>query len=469
MRGAPGISLRHLVLFDLAMPWRREAAAMLRLAAPIIATQLAQVSIMTVDVLLLGWLGPDALAAGALGWNLFFMVLVGGFGVCMATAPMMAQALGRGRGHVRDIRRSFRQGLWAASLIALPGLLLLGQTRPVLLALGQDPAMAAVAHDYVLALAWGLLPALWFMVLRQFVGALQRPRAALVVQIVVLVVNAVGNYALIFGAFGMPALGVLGSGIASAIANWIGFVALLGFVLRDRRMRRYHLLGRFWRADWPRLRELFRIGLPVTGVLLMEVSVFSAAVYVMGVIGTEALAAHQIAVQCAAVTFMVPFGLAQAATVRVGIAAGAGDRDGVRRAGWTAFALGLAFMSAMAVALWLWRAPIASLFIDPAMPGSARVALLAIEFLAIAALFQVFDGAQTIAMGALRGLKDTRIPMMIAACGYWGLGFTLGCLAAFVFGLAGRGVWLGLALGLAVVAILATWRFAARERLGLLA
>ncbi len=196
---------------------------------------------------------------------------------------------------------------------------------------------------------------------------------------------------------------------------------------------------------------------------------FSAAVYVMGVIGTEALAAHQIAVQCAAVTFMVPFGLAQAATVRVGIAAGAGDRDGVRRAGWTAFALGLAFMSAMAVALWLWRAPIASLFIDPAMPGNARVALLAIEFLAIAALFQVFDGAQTIAMGALRGLKDTRIPMMIAACGYWGLGFTLGCLAAFVFGLAGRGVWLGLALGLAVVAILATWRFAARERLGLLA
>ena len=449
--------------------WRREVAATSRLAMPIVATQLAQVSIMTADIVMLGWLGPEALAAGAMGWNLVFIVTIFGFGICMATAPMMAQAIGRGRGKVRDIRRSMRQGFWAAAIVTLAGLLLIAGTGPILLLLRQDAALVGPAAGYAAILGWGLLPSLWFMVLRQFVGVLQRPRAALVVQVVVLVVNALGNYALIFGAFGMPTLGVLGSGIASAIANWIGFVALLGFVLRDRRMRRYHLLGRVWRADWPRLRELFRIGLPVTGVLLMEVSVFSAAVYVMGVIGTEALAAHQIAVQCAAVTFMVPFGLAQAATVRVGIAAGAGDRDGVRRAGWTAFALGLAFMSAMAVALWLWRAPVASLFIDPAMPGNAGVALLAIEFLAIAALFQVFDGAQTIAMGALRGLKDTRIPMMIAACGYWGLGFTLGCLAAFVFGLAGRGVWLGLALGLAVVAILATWRFAARERLGLLA
>ena len=452
-----------------AAAWRREIAATARLAAPIVATQLAQISIMTVDVLFLGWLGAEALAAGAVGWNLFFMVTVFGFGICMATAPMMAQAIGRGRGHVRDIRRSMRQGFHAAAAIGALGWILLAHASQILTLLRQDPAVVAAAATYVDVLAWGLLPSLWFMVLRQFVAVLQRPRAALVIQAVAFVVNAIGNYALIFGHFGMPALGIVGSGLASAIANWIAFLALLGFVLTDRRMRRFQLAGRVWRTDWPRLRELVRLGLPVSGVLLLEVAVFSAAVYVLGVIGTEQLAAHQIAIQCSAMTFMVPFGLAQAATVRVGIAAGAGDRDGVRRAGWTAFLMGLGFMTTMAVALWLLRWPIVDAFLDLTAPANLRVAVHAVEFLAVAALFQVFDGAQTIAMGALRGLKDTRVPMLIAAFGYWGLGFTVSCLAAFPLGLGGFGVWIGLAFGLAVVALLATARFAARERLGLLA
>ena len=449
--------------------WRAEASATTRLALPIVATQLAQVSIMTVDVLFLGRLGPEALAAGALGWNLVFMVTNFGFGICMAAAPMMAQAIGRKRGQLRDVRRSMRQAFWASGLVALLGVALLSRSSWALALLGQDPAIVAVAADYVDALAWGLLPALWFMVLRQFTGALQRPRAALVAQLVALAVNVLGNWALIFGNLGMPALGVVGSGVATTIANWVSFLGLLGFVLVDRRMRRYSLLGRFWRADWPRLLELFRLGLPVAGVLLLEVALFSAAVYAIGAISTEQLAAHQIAIQCAAVTFMVPFGLAQAATVRVGLAAGAGDREGVRRAGWTPFFLGLAFMSATAVALWAWGRPIAGLFLDLSVPANAAVALVAVEFLAIAAVFQVFDGSQTIAMGALRGLKDTRVPMAFAALGYWVLGFTAGCVAAFPLGMGGLGVWIGLALGLGAVAILATARFAARERLGLVA
>lgn len=449
--------------------WRAEASATTRLALPIVATQLAQVSIMTVDVLFLGRLGPEALAAGALGWNLVFMVTIFGFGICMAAAPMMAQAIGRGRGQLRDVRRSMRQAFWASGLVALLGMGLLSRSGWALSLLGQDPAIVAVAADYVDALAWGLLPALWFMVLRQFAGALQRPRAALVAQLVALAVNVLGNWALIFGNLGMPALGVVGSGVATTVANWVSFLGLLGFVLVDRRMRRYSLLGRFWRADWPRLLELFRLGLPVAGVLLLEVALFSAAVYAIGAISTEQLAAHQIAIQCAAVTFMVPFGLAQAATVRVGLAAGAGDREGVRRAGWTPFFLGLAFMSATAVVLWAWGRPIAGLFLDLSVPANAAVALVAVEFLAVAAVFQVFDGSQTIAMGALRGLKDTRVPMAFAALGYWGLGFTTGCVAAFLLGMGGLGVWIGLALGLGAVAILATARFAARERLGLVA
>jgi MATE family multidrug resistance protein len=421
-------------------PWRREIGATWRLALPIVVTQLAQVSIMTADVVMLGWLGPEALAAGAMGWNLVFIVTIFGFGICMATAPMMAQAIGRGRGKVRDVRRSMRQGFWAAAILALAGWMLLALSAPILLLLRQDAALVAPAAGYVDILAWGVLPTLWFMVLRQFLAVLERPRAALVVQVLAFFLNVVGNYALIFGHFGMPALGLNGAAVASAVANWFAFLALLGFVLTDRRMRRY---------------------------LLLEVTVFAAAVYVLGAIGTEQLAAHQIAIQCASITFMVPFGLAQAATVRVGIAAGAGDRAGVRRAGWAALSLGLAFMAAMALTLWLLRWPIAELFLDASQPQSLRVAQYAVEFLAVAAVFQIFDGAQAIAMGALRGLKDTRLPMLIAALGYWALGFTAGCFAAFVLGMDGLGVWIGLAIGLAVVAALATARFAARERLGL--
>ncbi|MBM3521812.1 MAG: MATE family efflux transporter, partial [Alphaproteobacteria bacterium] len=282
------------------------------------------------------------------------------------------------------------------------------------------------------------------------------------------VVNAVGNYMLIFGHWGAPPLGVVGSGLASAIANWFSFCALLAFILADRRLRRFSILGRFWRADWPRLREIFRLGLPIAGALLMEVSVFAAAVYALGAIDTAQLAAHQIAIQCAALTFMIPFGLAQAATVRVGLAAGAGDRDGIGRAGWAAFMLGLVFMAVTAVFMAVLRWPIVGLFLDLSVPANLVVAHHAVLFLVIAALFQVFDGSQTIAMGALRGLKDTRVPMLFAGFGYWVVGFGIAWLAAFELGLGGLGIWIGLAIGLSSVAVLATWRFAARDRIGLI-
>jgi MATE family multidrug resistance protein len=447
--------------------WRREAADTARLAAPIVATQLAQVSIMTVDVLMMGWLGAEALAAGAVGSNLFFMVLVFGFGICMATAPLAAQAIGRRLHLVREVRRSVHQGFWAAALLSVPATALLAHAGDLLLLLRQDRAIAAEAHAYTVALMWGLFPALGFMVLRQFIAALQRPRAALAIQALAVVLNAVGNWLLMFGHWGFPALGVVGAGIASALANWIAFALLLGFVLLDRRMRRFRLLDGFWRRDLERLREVFRLGLPIAATLLLEVSVFAAAVYMLGAIDTAQLAAHQIAIQCAALTFMVPFGLAQAATVRVGIAAGAGDRAGVGRAGWTAFLLGLGFMSTTAIALYALRLPIVGLFLDPGDAANQRVVAYAVEFLAVAALFQVFDGSQTIAMGALRGLKDTAVPLLIAGFGYWGVGFTVCWIGAFALDLGGLGIWLGLALGLAVVAVLASLRFAARERLGL--
>jgi MATE family multidrug resistance protein len=251
------------------------------------------------------------------------------------------------------------------------------------------------------------------------------------------------------------------------VASWAGLAALLAFVSLDRRMRRFRLLGRLWRADWPRFMQVWRLGLPIAATLLFEVGVFSGAVYVMGLIGTAELAAHQIAIQCAATTFMVPLGVAQAVTLRVGLAAGAGDRDGVRRAGWTGFALGVGFMAAMAAAISLARWPLVGAFLDLARPENLRAAALAAEFLLVAGLFQLFDGAQVVALGALRGLKDTRAPMLVAGLGYWGIAFPVGVALAFGLGLGGVGIWLGLALGLAAVAALLTRRFARRERLGL--
>jgi MATE family multidrug resistance protein len=449
--------------------WRAELRATISLALPIIVTQLAQIAILTTDVVMMGWLGPEALASGALGVNIIFLLVVTGLGVTMATSPLMAQALGARRHSVREVRRTVRQGFWASALLGLPAMLIAANALPILLALGQEEAIARDAARYAWSMSWGYVPMLCFMVLRQFMAALERPNLALLVQFAMLPINALLVYALTFGRLGAPALGLFGAGIGSSITQALGFLALGIIVVVHRRFRRFHVFGRLWRLDLRRLGEIFRLGTPIALAFLFECSLFAGAVYAIGLLGTIPLAAHQIAIQVAAITFMVPFGLAQAATVRVGLAMGAGDRDGVRRAGWTALALGLGAMAVMAVALLVAREPIVAAFLDASRPGAGDVAKLAVELLVIAALFQIFDGTQAVAMATLRGLKDTRVPMLIAATGYWLLGFPSGCLAAFWLGHGAVGMWWGIVIGLAVVSVWASLRFRARERLGLMA
>jgi len=244
-------------------------------------------------------------------------------------------------------------------------------------------------------------------------------------------------------------------------------VVLLAYILWDRKFRRFHILGHWWRADWPMLKELLRIGMPMGLAMGFEVTGFNVAAFLMGLISAESLAAHAIALQVASVTFMVPLGMGQAATVRVGLAAGAGDREGVRRAGWTALCLGIGFMAAMALVLMLAPLPIIHLFLDPTRPENAAAIALAATFLAIAGMFQVVDGAQVVGAGALRGLKDTTVPMMFAGFGYWLVAIPLGAGLAFKLGLEGQGIWIGLAIGLALVASLMVGRWSLRDRLGL--
>jgi len=275
------------------------------------------------------------------------------------------------------------------------------------------------------------------------------------------------NYGLIFGRFGLPPLGLLGAGIGSACANLLMFVGLALVVTLDRRFRRYRLFGRFWRADGERFREIWRLGLPIAITLGLEITIFNAAVFLMGLIGTDSLAAHAIAIQIASLTFMVPLGLGQAVTVRVGLAYGRRDRGGIAIAGWTALGLSVAFMGLMALAMIAAPGLLVSAFLDAADPANATVARLAVSFLVVAALFQVFDGAQVVGAGMLRGLHDTRVPMLYAAFGYWVVGLLTGIGLGFGLGWGGVGIWTGLATGLGVVALLMIARWSRRERLGL--
>ena len=442
--------------------WSGEAWATLALAGPLILTNLAQIAIRTTDTLMMGRLGAADLAGGALGINFYFPLYLFGLGVAVAVAPMAAQALGARQ--YKAVRRSVRQGLWVVTAIGLLCGLLIWNAAPLLRAFGQAEANVALAEAYLRAAVWGFLPSLWLLVLRSFATALTRPRPVLVIAVLGASLHVLIEYTLMFGHFGLPALGVVGAGISNSLVQWFMLLAMVGYTLYDRRFRRFALLIRLWRPDWPRFLEVLRLGLPIGLTILAESGLFAAAVYLMGAIGTAQLAAHAIALQCIAVAFMVPLGIAQAVTVRVGRAQGIGDNAAAGRAGWVAVVLSGVISLVPAAIFWFLPRPLIGLFLDLEAPDNLPVIAFAITFLAIGAAFQLFDGVQVAAAGALRGLKDTRVPMWIAVFSYWPVGFGAALLLGFALGGGGAGIWQGLALGLVVVAVLLVWRFHRRER-----
>ena len=447
--------------------WRQETAATLRLASPLILTNLTQAAIQATDVLLLGWLGPRSLAAGALGSNIYIAFLIFGMGLVTASSPLLSRKLGAMPHSVRDVRRTVRQTMWAALTIACPVLVILWHSDAVLIALGQDPVLAMNAASFVRALEWGMVPALLYLVLRSYVASLERPAWALLIGVMGVIFNACLNYGLIFGAFGLPRLGLVGAGVGSTITQTAMFVGLATVIVLHPRFRRYRLFGRFWHADWPRYRQVWQLGAPIAMTLGLEVTIFNAAVFLMGLVGTAALAAHAVAIQICSFTFMVPLGLAQAATVRVGLAFGRRDRAGIRRAGWAAWGLGVGFMALTACLLWTMPRPIVGLFLDTNDGANAEVVRLAVVFLGVAAVFQIVDGAQAVGAGMLRGLHDTKVPMLIAGFGYWVIGLGVSIGLGFRLHWGGLGIWIGLASGLAVVACLMIARWIRRDAIGL--
>jgi len=445
-------------------PWLDEATRLTTLSGPIILTNVGSIVIQTTDVVMIGWLGSNELAASALAANVRFVLLLFAIGLLTAISPMIAQVRGVRAYAVRDVRRSVRQGFWVALVVGLPVCCILWRIDLVLAGLYQSPDLITLATPYARAAMFGFLPTLGFMILRNFIAALERPRTAMIISLIGILFNALADYALIFGAFGLPALGLEGAGIATAMTEFFLFSSLLIVIFANRRFRRYHLFGRFWRPDWERFFEIWRLGLPIGITLIMEIGLFAGSGFLMGWIGTTELAAHQIALQCGAVTFMVPLGFGQAATVRIGLAAGRQDTTGIYRAGVTALVLGVAFMAVTAVIMVTFPEPIVAFFLDDKAASTADVLAFGVVFLMFAALFQVFDAGQVIAACILRGLKDTRVPMMLAMIAYWLVGLSASAGLAFGAGLGGAGIWMGLVLALFVAAFLMIGRFFAIYR-----
>lgn len=402
-------------------------------------------------------LGPDALAAVALGNAVFFAFMVFGMGVMNAVSPMVSQSYG-----ARDypeVGRAYRQGLWLGLVVGLPLFVLIRLAPGFLLWIGQDPPTVMLARGYIRAISWGVFPFLWFIATRCFVEGVSRPRPATVIALLGVVLNVSLNYGLMFGKLGFPELGLVGTGVASAVTFWANLVALVLFCLYDVRLRGLMDLLRIRRPDFGYMRVLGKLGAPIGVSQGVEAGLFMITLLLMGFISTTALAAHQMAIQFAAFTFMVPLGVGLATAVRVGQAAGRNDGVGARRAGFAGILIAAAFMSMTAIVIWLFPHAIVGIFLNVGRAENAEVVGIAVALLGIAAVFQIVDGVQVSAMGALRGLKDTFIPMLISIMSYWVVGLGLGYVLAFRLGLGPTGLWWGLVAGLGSAAVALTIRF----------
>ena len=445
-------------------PWLAEVKALSRLALPLAGTQLAQMAVMTTDVIMLGQLGKTALASAAIGSTVFYFAWLIGIGPVSALAPMIAQALGaRGRA-LGEVRRIARMGLWAILLVSAPLMVFLLFAKPILMALHQDPVLASGAGQIVSMLAFGLPFSLAYQAQRNISSALGGAKAALWVMAATIVFNLIADYALIFGRFGAPRLGLVGAGLATSSSYVFSAAAMAAVMRLTPTLHRYRIWRRFYRPDWIKLKEAMRLGFAIGLTMIFEAMLFNTMTLVMGAFGATSLAAHQIALNVSSITFMGPLGIGMAATIRVGAAAGAEDWPGVRRAGYTAMASAILWIGVCGAVMAVFGRSIAGLYLPGRDPDDLQAIQLATTFLKIAAAFQIFDALQVVGAMTLRGLKDARAPMILAGASYWLAGAPASFLLAWGFHLRGLGVWLGLAFGLMVAAISMVTRFWALSR-----
>ena len=435
----------HTSVGSVVRSLRTEIGPMFALTWPVAAAELGWMAMGLVDTMLVGRVGAEAIGAVAIGSHLFFAIAITGMGTLLGLDYLVATAHGAGR--LEDGRRALVQGLYLAVLVSivLTGVLLLMHAN--LDHLGLQPGVAEAARPYFGTLIWSLLPVLLFTALRRYLQALGQVRPVMVALVSANLINAGVGWLLVFGNWGAPALGAVGTGWATLASR----IYMLGFLVvalarLERRAGRRVLHG--FGVDLPLLGRLARLGLPAATQMLLECGVFATATVLAGSLTASALAAHQIALSAAAFTFMVPLGVSAAAAVRVGHAMGRRQPAAARRAGWTALLLAVAFMSASAVVFVTAPRAVLRVFTD-----APDVIATGVTLLAVAAAFQLFDGLQVVATGALRGVGDTRTPMLANLAGHWMLGLPIGAALCFRIGWGVAGLWIGLCIGLIAVAI----------------
>ncbi len=431
------------------------ARAHLALGLPLVGSQLAQVAITTADTLMMGWYDVRDLAALVLSANLFLFLLLLASGFAWAVMPMVASA--HEAGDETQVRRVTRMGNWLSVLAALVFLPIFWYSGPILRLLGQDPEISELAQTYLRIAGIGMLPALTVNVLRSYLSALERTQVLFWIYTAGAVINIALNWVLIFGNLGAPELGLRGAAIASTAVHFLSFFALAAYAVYL--FPSHGLFARFWRPDWLALGQVFRMGWQIAVTTVAEVGLFNFTALIMGWIGTIQLAAHGIALQIATITFMVQLGLSQAATVRAGRAMGRGDRQGLLDGALAVWALGLGFAVLAMVAFLTMPDLLIGSFVDPDDPLRGEILAIGGALLVMAALFQFVDAAQVIGISILRGLHDTRVPLMIAVISYWGIGAPASYLLGVTFGVGAVGVWVGLVLGLSFAAVGLAIRF----------
>ncbi|WP_179380522.1 MATE family efflux transporter [Jannaschia marina] len=425
------------------------------LGLPLVGSQVGQVLIGLTDTLMLGRYSIEALAASTISHSAFFTLFVLGSGFAVACMPLAASALGQD--DETQVRRVARMGLWFSVLTGLAMMPLFVWSEPLLLLLGQTDVVAEGGQAYLRIAGWGMVPALLLATLRSHLSALERTRIVFWATMAAAGLNVVVNWLLIFGNLGFPELGLRGAAIASVGVQVLSAGILALYAARGPQMARFELFRNLHRPDWPIFADIFRLGLPVGLTHVSESGLFAASAVMMGWIGTVPLGAHGIAIGVAALTFMVHMGLSQAATVRVGRAWGQGDAPGLRRAALAAALLSGGAVAASLVLYLGFGEEIVRLFLDRDDPEAPQILALGVTLLAFAALFQLVDAGQVMALGFLRGVQDTRVPMIYAIISYWLVGIPVSYGLGFIARLGPEGIWLGLVAGLlaATVALMA--------------
>ncbi|MBD2102533.1 MATE family efflux transporter [Leptolyngbya sp. FACHB-261] len=438
-------------------PIRAEIKAFLKLAIPLVAAQVAQSATGFVDTVMMGHLGWKVLAAGGLASFTFQVFLNVLSGVVMGVSPLIAEAYGVGR--KSRIEQVTQQGLWLTVGLAISTMWVLAHIDVLMLQLGQAPETVTLASSYLNVVLWGLFPAVGFAMLRGVVSGLSQARPIMVIVIGGTLFNIVGNYVLGYGNFGFPRMELAGLALASALSWWGMFLVLVVYLLKHPQVRIYNLFQKWHQPRLRLLSELVTIGTPIGVSIAFEYGLVLVMTYLMGILGTDVLAAHQIALQTGIIVFMIPLGMSFAATARVGQWFGQQKLERTRWAGYVSIGVAIGVTTLVAIALLTFRQQVIGLYVDVSNPENAELLKLAIPMLIVVAIGHIFDGLQKTALGALYGLQDTRTPMLLGILAFLGVGLVSGYVLSFYVGLGGVGLWMGYYLGSAMAAIVYVWRF----------